>query len=471
MPTSVPSITIGPNGPVAPTEAAILAGRQADINVALGGNQASQLTTPQGQIASMDSAIIADANAQLLALFSGVDPAIADGRMQDAIGRIYFLTRIPATSTQVTATCIGAVDTVIPAGSQAIDQAGNIYASNARASIGAGGTVDIVFSCLSTGPIVCPAGTLNRIYRAIPGWDTISNAADGIAGRDTETRAEFEFRRSQSVAANAQGSAQSVQGAVLAVANVSDALTLDNPLGVANGAQFTASISGTTMTVSAVSNGAIVLGDMMVGSGVSAGTVIEAFGTGSGGTGTYTLNISQSVSSGSMSSSQFGVILNPHSIFVSVAGGDDQDIARAIWTKKSGGCGYTGSTTVTVTDTSNGYVAPYPAYQVTFQRPAATPIKFAVTLKTNPNVPANASDLIKAAIMQSFLGADGGQRARIGSELFALRFSGNIVALGSWVQLYSIKLGISAATLDHIQVRGDQVPTISASNIAVSFVI
>ena len=55
----------------------------------------------------------------------------------------------------------------------------------------------------------------------------------------------------------------------------------------------TASISGTTLTVTAFSGGNLAVGHVLSGTGVSAGTKITAFGTGSGGTGTYTVSISQ----------------------------------------------------------------------------------------------------------------------------------------------------------------------------------
>lgn len=59
----------------------------------------------------------------------------------------------------------------------------------------------------------------------------------------------------------------------------------------------TASISGTTMTVSAVTSGTLKIGQTIEGSGVTDGTIITAFGTGSGGAGTYTVSASQTVSS------------------------------------------------------------------------------------------------------------------------------------------------------------------------------
>jgi len=58
---------------------------------------------------------------------------------------------------------------------------------------------------------------------------------------------------------------------------------------------FTASIAATTMTVTAVSSGLLGLFQTVSGAGVSAGTQITAFGTGTGLTGTYTVSISQTV--------------------------------------------------------------------------------------------------------------------------------------------------------------------------------
>lgn len=71
-------------------------------------------------------------------------------------------------------------------------------------------------------------------------------------------------------------------------------------------ASFAGSLSGTTLTVSAVASGTISVGQTVVGSGVTAGTVVTAFGSGSGGTGTYTVSASQSVSSEAMTSQSLG---------------------------------------------------------------------------------------------------------------------------------------------------------------------
>jgi hypothetical protein len=72
------------------------------------------------------------------------------------------------------------------------------------------------------------------------------------------------------------------------------------------GAVFTGSISGTTLTVTAITSGAIALGQTIAGTGITSGTTIVAFNTGSGGNvnelGTYTVNISQIASSTTINS-------------------------------------------------------------------------------------------------------------------------------------------------------------------------
>ena len=65
-------------------------------------------------------------------------------------------------------------------------------------------------------------------------------------------------------------------------------------------ATVTGSISGTTLTVTAVASGTIYVGMTVTGSGVSANTRITALGTGTGGVGTYTVNNSQTVSSATL---------------------------------------------------------------------------------------------------------------------------------------------------------------------------
>jgi len=237
--TAVPSVTFSDTGVAIPDEIDILNGRLTDLDTAMGGGMSKSLTTPQGQIAMSDTAIIGDKNDSLAWLVNQINPDFSSGRMQDAIGQIYFIDRIAAIGTTVTATCTGLVGTAIPANSIAQDSSGYLYYSLADAVIPSSGSVDVVFQNQDTGPIACPIGALNTIYRAISGWSGISNAAAGVLGNDVESRANFEYRRKQSVAGNANNQLGSIYANVLAVEGVTDAYVTQNNTGAAVDKGFT----------------------------------------------------------------------------------------------------------------------------------------------------------------------------------------------------------------------------------------
>jgi hypothetical protein len=400
--SSVPNIEFTPEGLVLPSDQDILAGVQADQNAAFGLQLNPALETPQGQLASSTAAIISDKNATIAELVAQVDPDLADGFMQDAIGRIYFLNRNPAVPTNVECQVGGVAGTVIPAGSLAIDTSGSIYASTGAVTLGIDGTATANFANVVTGAIACPSGTLNQIYRAVIGWETIDNADDGVLGRPIESRAEFEYRRRQSVALNAHGTVQAIYAAVFDIDGVSDAYVIDNP-----------------------SNVAVTRG-----------------------------------------STNYELAAN--SVYVAVVGGDDQEIAETIWTKKDLGCSYNGDTEVTVYDTT--YDFPYPEYVVKFQRADPTPVLFNVKIARNTALPFNIQQLVKNAIIAGFTGSDGGSRARIGGNILASRYYGIISAISPIVQILEILVGITTATNNLISIGIDQAPTIDESDIVVEII-
>lgn len=227
---TVPSITWTDAGFVAPAEQDILTAVLAVFNAAFGVTLNPALNSPQGQLSTSLTAIIGNNNNTFLFYANNVDPAFASGRMQDGIGRIYFIERNPALPTSVQCTCRGLAGTVIPIGALAIAIDGNTYVCTDGGTIGADGTITLTFACTTTGPIPCPEGTLNQIFKLIPGWDSITNPGDGDIGVDVENRTQFEARRRQSVAGNSIGSLPSVLGAVLQVNGVLDAYVTENEL-------------------------------------------------------------------------------------------------------------------------------------------------------------------------------------------------------------------------------------------------
>jgi hypothetical protein len=227
--TNVPPITFNTaTGFTGPTQQDILTGVQADFDAAFGGGLNQSLSTPQGQLASSLTAVIAQANDTFIALTNQTNPNFASGVFQDAIAQLYFLQRNSSEPTVVQATCSGGTGVVINAGALGLAEDGNIYTCTQGGTIPVGGSIVLPFACNVPGPIVCPAGTLNVIYQTIPGWDSINNLSDGVVGNDTESTTAFAERMAESVGVNSIGSLPSVLGAVLSVAGVLDAYVTEN---------------------------------------------------------------------------------------------------------------------------------------------------------------------------------------------------------------------------------------------------
>jgi hypothetical protein len=230
--SNVPNIQFTEDGIIIPTAEAVLTGVLLDFDAAFGGDISQQLSTPQGQLATSLAAIITAKNNEIAFYVNQVNPNYASGFFQDAIGEIYFITREPGTKTQVEVEVNGLNGTVIPEGTLAKDESGNIYSCTAEIIIDITGTVSGTFENIVTGAIACPANTLNVIYQSIIGWDSINNPTDGVPGSAIESRANFEYRRKQSVAVNAQGTLNAIRGAVFSVPGITDVYAVDNVTGV-----------------------------------------------------------------------------------------------------------------------------------------------------------------------------------------------------------------------------------------------
>ena len=201
---------------------------QEDLQAAFNGNLNESPASPQGQLATSMAATLG-AVQDLFVLFSNlVDPALTSGRMQDAIARIYYITRIPSAPTVFDGVCIGVQDVTIPAGATCQDQAGNNYICTSPGTFDASGTMTLPFSCIVNGPTSVPLSIAG--FQLIPGWDAI-NVGGGSVGSNVETPQQFEARRSASVAWQSLGPIPAIRGAVLQVPGVLDCFVTDNSTG------------------------------------------------------------------------------------------------------------------------------------------------------------------------------------------------------------------------------------------------
>ena len=229
MSSHVPPVRFTPQGLQIPTETEVLNGVLADFNDAFGGGLNLNLETPQGQLASSLAAVIADKNNVIAELVNQIHPEYAEGVMQDAIAKIYFLQRKPATDSAVVCEFVGLPGTQIPQGFIVQDSAGNQWALQQEIGIPIGGKVS--GTLIAAGQIEAPAHSVNVIYQALVGLDRVDNPRPAIPGRAEESRAEFAERRRRSVAVNAHGTPQAVYANVFALDGVRDVYVIDNPKG------------------------------------------------------------------------------------------------------------------------------------------------------------------------------------------------------------------------------------------------
>jgi uncharacterized phage protein gp47/JayE len=363
--------------------------------------------TPQGQIIDSETAAIHQKDSELAFLANQFNPKTSSGIWQDALGKIYFLTRKQAINSEAVCTLTGRLNTVVPAGAQirsSYDQTLWTLAEDVTINtlVNDTYTAQGTFTCQTAGAVVAGAGTLNQIVTTVAGWDTVSNTNAALVGSEVETQAAFENRRYNSVAKNSRSAEASVYARV---ADISD--------------------------------------------------VIATYVTGN------RTNIAKTVD---------GYTLSPHSIYVAVIGGEDEEIAQAIYNSLSAGCDYNGNTTVEVTDENTGAIE-----NVTFMRPSDYPIYFRVTVQNDGNLPDDYENIIKEAIQANFYGTDtettiNGEailRIIMNSDVYASRFLPSILNAGV-NQILAVELSTDGSTWqDFIHIPITASPSVDASNISI----
>jgi hypothetical protein len=149
---------------------------------------------------------------------------------------------------------------------------------------------------------------IEALSGSIPGAYTDEQAQDAVAslisaGTNTGIVATYnDAGNAESIAVDGATAAQVRAGTANKVVTADVLQSAMAVQTLAEGAVVTGSISGTTLTVSAVTNGTLGVGQTISGTGVTSGTTITALGTGTGGTGTYTVSASQTVSSTTITS-------------------------------------------------------------------------------------------------------------------------------------------------------------------------
>ena len=222
------SITIGSTGITVPDTPTIRAGYSTVWQSAY-PNLNTDASTPQGQIITSETAIMANVMANMLALFNSFNPRTATAPMQDYLANIFLLERFPATSSVAYLVVYGLTGKIIPAGTQFQNENGDVFISSSVYTITNSGVPDMQVVCQTSGAI---AGSLlilsRRLSPLVQGIDSVNNTSAGTIGSDSETREAFDIRIQNTISKNAEGSLSAILSNVLSLSDVSDAVVWEN---------------------------------------------------------------------------------------------------------------------------------------------------------------------------------------------------------------------------------------------------
>jgi uncharacterized phage protein gp47/JayE len=184
---------------------------------------------PIGQIVGIVCEPIASVWDALAALHAAFNPDTAEGLNLDAIAAITGTVRREATKSRVTARCTGDAGTVIAAGRIfAVEGSGHRFYTLADATIGGGGTVDVLCEAEEYGPIPVYVGTLTQIETPVLGLDSVTNLATGELGRNIETDADLRLRREAELHSSGFSALEAIRTHVSKVTGVSSVTVFEN---------------------------------------------------------------------------------------------------------------------------------------------------------------------------------------------------------------------------------------------------
>lgn len=164
-----------------------------------------------------------------------------------------------------------------------------------------------------------------------------------------------------------------------------------------------------------------------------------------------------------------GVTIAGHSVYISVYGGDNNDIARAIYNKLDAGCGTNGNTLVTYNPSSDEPDnQPDMSYSYYIERPTTVSMGIVVTVADEQTT--TLTNAIKQAVVENFNGNSGYRRVKMGDKLYASRFYSDVIKAGvTKLETIQIKFPLSATAVDSVNIDADEIPTISADDVTVTY--
>lgn len=159
-----------------------------------------------------------------------------------------------------------------------------------------------------------------------------------------------------------------------------------------------------------------------------------------------------------------GVTLGPHSIYVCVDGGLDNDVALMLLRKKSMGCGWNGTTTVNVQEPFSGQT-----YAVQFSRPTIIPIYMRVTVAAGAPY-ADVPTTVRNAILAYANGDQDDTGFVVGGDVSAFEIAGAVNRAAAPIYVTNLEISTDGVTFSSatIPITIAQKAQVLAGNIAVT---
>lgn len=201
---------------------------QGEYQAALGADLSLEDSTPQGRLIDIETEARTNVIENNVLISNSINFNLAFGIILDAWGANFDLYRNPASSSSVTATLTGVANTVIPAGSQAATQNGDIFYLENQVIIPVGGSISATFLSLEKGQIPCPVNSLTKIIDGTLGWETINNTTAAILGNETESDESFKQKFYDNGLFSGMSLIEDYDNAVKQVPNVISCYVRDN---------------------------------------------------------------------------------------------------------------------------------------------------------------------------------------------------------------------------------------------------
>lgn len=164
--------------------------------------------------------------------------------------------------------------------------------------------------------------------------------------------------------------------------------------------------------------------------------------------------------------------LTPHSVFVSVIGGENEDIAKAIYNNLSAGCDYNGNTSVDITNEYSGAVE-----TVKFYRPDVFNVFVKVQIQNSAQLQNDYENIVKQAVYNNFYGLDSTKinnepllRLKMNDDLYSSRFTPSILNAGI-TNVLTVQLSLDGSEwVNNIHIPITANPTLDLNNIIIEVI-